>query len=88
MTFTVTWKPSAKRKLAEIWLQAADPAAVSQAANALDFALRTSPTTLGESRSGNLRFVVHGPLAVLFEVHALDRRVDVLSVRPNRAKRF
>ena len=81
MTFTVTWKPSVKRRLAEIWLEAKNKHEVTQAADAIDRLLRQMPLRLGESRSGDLRIVVLRPLVVLYEVFEDDCRVDVLSVR-------
>jgi len=78
--FTVVWKPTATDELAEIWLNAQDRAAVTASANQIDRSLRSDPATVGESRSGNRRIVFVPPLGVDFEVHELDRRVDVLRV--------
>lgn len=80
MIFTVVWKPTATSELAEIWLNAADRAAVTAAAHQIDTSLRVDPFTQGESRSGNRRILFAPPLGVDFEIEALDRRVDVLRV--------
>ena len=50
MRFTVGWRPTAERKLNEIWNEAADKSAVSQAADAIESELRSRAATAGESR--------------------------------------
>ncbi len=81
MKFTLSWKLSAELHLAEIWTNSDDRAAVTDAANHIDFLLQTDPQSRGESRSGARRILVVPPLAIAYEVHELDRRVFVLSVR-------
>ena len=82
MKFTVSWRPSARQKLAQIWVGAPDQReAITKAADSIDWALRTAPESHGEARVGNLRVLFVEPLVVLYEVHALDRRVIVLGVR-------
>ena len=80
MRFTVSWRPTAERKLNEIWIEAADKSAVSQAADAIEAELRSRPETAGESRGDDARFLSVAPLAVYFDVHEDDRTVDVWSV--------
>jgi hypothetical protein len=81
MTFTVTYKPSAEQELADIWINAPDRQAVTNAANRIDRLLRTDPEELGEARDENIRVLVESPLAVQFEIHADDYQVEVLRVR-------
>ncbi len=81
MKYTVTWKPATKDQLAEIWMTAPDRAAVSAAANAIDRLLRDNAQNEGEGRGGISRTLIVEPLIVVYDVHELDRRVDVLSVR-------
>ena len=81
MTFTVVWKPSVKKRLAAIWLDAQNKREVTEAANAIDSLLRQMPLRIGESRSGSLRILVLRPLVVLYEVSEDDCRVEVLSIR-------
>ncbi len=81
MRYTVTWKPSVKQRLAEIWVTAPDRNAVTAAADSIDGLLRENPLDLGESRSGNARILVLSPLAVVYEVLPEDRLVQVLSIR-------
>lgn len=81
MKYTVTWKPTTKDQLAEIWMTAPDRAAVSSAANAIDRLLRDDAENEGEGRGGISRMLIVEPLIVVFDVHELDRRVEVLSVR-------
>jgi hypothetical protein len=80
VTFTVVWKPTAIAELANIWLNAPDRAGVTAAAHQIDTALRTDPFAVGESRSGRRRILFVPPLGVDYEIHELDRRVNVLRV--------
>jgi len=82
MKFTVVWRPSARQKLAEIWVGTPDQReAVTKAADSIDWALRTSPESHGEARVGNLRVLFVDPLVVLYEVYPADRLVAVIGVR-------
>jgi plasmid stabilization system protein ParE len=82
MNYTVVWKPSAKARLADIWMSAADRASVAAAANAIDRALAATPQHVGESRDETARILIESPLAVVYDVSEDDRLVSVLSVRP------
>ncbi len=81
MKYTVTWKPSVKGRLADIWMTAPDRSAVTAAANSIDRLLRVDPLGRGESRSDTARILIVLPLAVVYEVDQDDRLVQVLSVR-------
>lgn len=80
MTFTVVWRPIAEARLAEIWEQAMDRRTVTLAADALEQALRQRGSQIGESRTEATRVAFEAPLGMLFEVHADDQLVTVLSV--------
>lgn len=80
MTYTVTYKPSAEAELADLWINAPDRQAVTDAANRIDALLRTDPHNQGESRDEQTRLLFERPLAVLFEVSEADRIVQVLNV--------
>jgi plasmid stabilization system protein ParE len=80
MTFTVVWQPSAERRLTELWLEASDQPAVSNAADAIDQGLSSDPLQAGESRVGATRFLFVAPLAVYYDVHSDDRTVSVWAV--------
>ena len=80
MAFHVNWKPSARDRITEIWIDATDRGQITRATDIIDEALRTNPETFGESRSGNLRIAFVLPLAVMFEVFNDDLRVDVLAI--------
>lgn len=84
MTYVVVWLDSADDQLAAAYLTAQElgaAAAVTEAAARLEVRLRTSPTTLGESRSRHQRWAVVRPLAVQFEVHEEERVVIVTDIR-------
>ena len=81
MKYTVTWKPSVKQRLADIWMTAPDRRAVTEAADAIDKSLRVDPRDHGESRGGTLRILIAVPLAVVYDIREDDRLIEVLSVR-------
>jgi plasmid stabilization system protein ParE len=80
MKFTVDWRPRAEQKLADIWNNAADRAAITGAADYIDFVLERDPLTAGESRPGNIRILIERPLAVYYRVDRKNNEVLVLSV--------
>ncbi len=80
MTFTVVWRPIAEHTLADLWNSAQDRQAVTDAADAMDALLRTSPLEVGESRVGNTRILTVFPLSVYYDVHEEDRLVAVWAV--------
>jgi hypothetical protein len=81
MNYTVVWKAPAKKRLAEIWLAAADRSAVSHAADEIDARLRRSPLDEGESREAEHRIAFIAPLAVEYSGSEPDRLVSVVHVR-------
>jgi hypothetical protein len=81
MSYTVVWKAPAKARLAEIWMAAADRAAVTRAADAIDARLRTSPMDAGESREAEFRIAFIDPLVVEYSVSEPDRLVSIAHVR-------
>lgn len=80
MKFTVIWRPTALKRLAETWNSGPDRSAISAAANAIDSALKQDPLSQGESRFGNTRILIHDPLAVYFDVSVDDCLVTVWAV--------
>ncbi len=80
MNYTVVWKPAAEDELAEIWTNAANRAAVTDAANEIDRLLRLDPHDQGESRSEHVRVVFVHPLGLFFHIREEDRLVSVLRV--------
>jgi plasmid stabilization system protein ParE len=80
MKYKVDWLPAAEQELADIWLQAADRNAVSQAAHAIDQVLEIDPDHAGESRPEGRRIFFGPPLGVLFRVIEDDKLVQVIQV--------
>lgn len=80
MKYTVIWKPEAERRLATLWMDAANRSAVTEAANQIDEMLRRDPDDKGESRDRGRRVLTVPPLGVLFKVRPQDRIVYVLTV--------
>lgn len=80
MRYTVVWRPSAERSLAEIWTSAPDRHAVTEAANSIDVLLRSTPLEVGESRLENSRILIVRPLSVYYDVHDADAFVAVWAV--------
>ena len=80
MNWTVTWLPSADAALIDIWLAAADQAAVTAATNQIDNELAADPLNTGESRDADTRIHVVSPLAVYFDVEFDQNQVSVWAV--------
>jgi hypothetical protein len=79
MTYTVVWTNRAEQELAAVWMNASGPAAITAAANRIDFLLQRDPLGHGESRAGPNRILFEGPLGVLYQADESTRFVLVLS---------
>jgi hypothetical protein len=77
MRFSVVWTPTARRLLAQLWLNATDRNEVQRAADEIERILAIDPMNAGESRVVNIRIIVEPPLAAYFDVSPQDRRVTV-----------
>jgi hypothetical protein len=86
MTWTVRWTREARDQLAAVWLAASDRAAVTHAAHRIEAALRRDPTVEGESRDAGRRLVIDYPLAVMYRVNDIERKVRILGVRACRRR--
>ncbi len=80
MKYTVVYLPSAEQQLAELWLKAADPAAVTLASDKIDQLLKIDPLAVGESRVSTLRILFEEPIAVVYDVRESDFVVKVWAV--------
>jgi hypothetical protein len=81
MRYTVVWASVAKRQLADIWADAPSRREVTAAADAIDSTLGQWPLEYGESRGGNTRIAIEGPLVAYYDVQEEDRLVRVLYLR-------
>jgi hypothetical protein len=79
MKYTVTWVRAAEHRLAELYNQATDKAAVTAASNAIDRLLANDPERKGRPLNGT-RFLTVPPLTVIFTVNPDDRLVVVRGV--------
>ncbi|NUQ63578.1 MAG: hypothetical protein HUU20_13970 [Pirellulales bacterium] len=86
MNYTVVWRPTAERTLAQIWTEAVNRQAITDAADLIDAMLGSSPRAVGESRAGNTRILTVTPLSIYYDVHDEDRLVAVWAVWQIRAK--
>lgn len=82
MKFTVAYLPEAEQQLADLWLNATDPTAVTNASGHIDRMLATDPLGVGESRVADLRILIESPLAVVYDVREADSLVKVWAVWP------
>jgi hypothetical protein len=73
------WIP-VEQDLAELWVNASDRQAVTDAANLIDRLLTKDPLNVGESRDGNTRILIVPPLAVYYDVILDDHRVLIWQV--------
>jgi plasmid stabilization system protein ParE len=78
--YDVRWKRSAVSRLAQLWLEASDRSAVTEAVDRIDRQLAIDPQHAGESRSGDIRVLFEPPVGVFFEVEEHARAVHVLRV--------
>jgi hypothetical protein len=79
--FTVVWWQFAKNRLADLWLAAADKAAVTRAADEIDRRSAADPQSCAEIRHEELCRMTIDPLAVQFTIDDHDRLVIVWTVR-------
>jgi plasmid stabilization system protein ParE len=77
MKWTVIYRPSAIKDLAEIWEATPERQAVTAAADEIDRLLSNSPTMAGESREGSTRLLIVPPLSAVFDVAPDDMQVFV-----------
>jgi len=77
MSYDVSWLTSAEQELARLWISASDRAGLNSAAAEIDSSLARDPLSFGESRGGMTRIAIVRPLAVLFDVDAVNRAVMV-----------
>ena len=82
--FTVNWRPLAEQRLADLWLKAADPDAITRASHKIETLLARDADSLGESREGNRRVWFTPPLAVVFSVDAAEGVVEVIDINLSR----
>lgn len=79
--YTVVWVRSAQNELAQIWQDASDRIAVTNAADAIDNELSEDAILKGSALSEGLHSEFMPPLKVIFTVSEEDRLVEVLRVR-------
>jgi hypothetical protein len=78
--YTVIWLPAAEQELADLWLDPAIRAEITQAANQIDGLLKYNPDRVGESRDADQRVLFVAPLGVLYRIKPLDCMVEVIHV--------
>jgi hypothetical protein len=75
--FVVDWDTSAEMQLADIWLHAADPKAVTQASARTDNLLEQDPVNNGQALSEGLFKLEVRPLIVYYTIDQVKRSVRV-----------
>ena len=80
MNYTVVWRPTAERTLAEICTAAVDRQAIADAADLIDALLGSSPQDVGEARAGDTRMLTVMPLSIYYDIHDDDRLVAIWAV--------
>jgi mRNA-degrading endonuclease RelE of RelBE toxin-antitoxin system len=83
VSYRIAYRRRAKEKLADVWMNAADPNAVTAAINEVEDKLHRDPLTTGVSRPGGYRLVIEGPIGVLYRVDPQQKRVIIISVGPS-----
>jgi hypothetical protein len=80
MTFSVLWLPVAEQQLAEVWVNASDKTAVTEAAREIDRVLRLNPDRVGESRPDGRRILLEAPLGVVYRIDYANAVVRVVGM--------
>jgi SpoVK/Ycf46/Vps4 family AAA+-type ATPase len=80
MSYTVVWMSAAEEQLAEIWINAADKAALTLVVNQIDAIIDRDPYEFSESREADRRVMNLPPLGVSFRVSEDDRLVRVIGI--------
>jgi hypothetical protein len=80
--YDVGWTKSARRELAELWVNGDSTlrASITTAAARIDTLLSHSAGDAGESREGNRRIAFEPPLGVAFSIDESRKRAKVLHV--------
>ena len=73
--------PKSEAELAEAYLAAADPRAVTSASWIIERILQESPEAFGELRDGELRVGFEPPLAVWYSISQSNHLVLIVSFR-------
>ena len=81
MSYTVTWTPEARARLADIWLEGPNRDRISKAAHQIDEILRASGTAQAAFLHEGLWAIQIVPLSVVFSVSEPDRMIEVSFVR-------
>jgi hypothetical protein len=81
MRFTLTYLPSARDELAQLWLAARDRNAVTASSDSIELSLRHDPDRKGDEVQASLRSIVVPPLVYYYVVSPEDRLATVWSVR-------
>jgi hypothetical protein len=78
--YVVRWKRTALDRVAELWIDADDRAAITAAVDEIDRVLAANPQEAGESRDEQTRVLFVPPLGTFLEVHDAIGEVNVLKV--------
>lgn len=80
MIFVVNWLPSAVNELAELWVNALDRRAVTEASDRMEQLLTKDAHQLGVGFQDH-RLLLVAPLVLAFAVDLVNRQVRVLNVQ-------
>ena len=80
MNYYVEWTPAAHDRLEQLWVAAANQAAVVRAANVIDDYLAEDPYRSEAVRISSENTFIVEPLAVDFRILEAERRVAIISV--------
>jgi len=86
MSYAVIWTPETEDQLAAVWMAAADPGAVTSAAERAELLPANDPSTCGTEFYGD-RLLTSRPLHIVYVVHPQARAVTVTMVWQRRRVR-
>jgi hypothetical protein len=85
MKATVVWTQDAMNQLANAWLNAADRASVTNAADRIDAHLKQDSDSSGVPYDDHTLLLIVRPLVVRYEFQAMDNLVIVVGLRVLRS---
>ena len=78
--YTVIWDPDAIAMVAELRLKLDDVNPLNEACYLIEKLLRFEPDDRGLATEGNLRYLAHPPIWILYSVDEGDRKVHIVWV--------
>ena len=87
MNYAIIWLEEAEEQLADLWMRANDPKGINEYIEFVERLLGYAPLDFGESRGGNDRIILSGPVGLIYRVDEANRTVQVVTVGSSGGRR-